>query len=297
MHYMYPYECHMVVMKGYVCNSAHPEGSMIEGYTIEEVVECYADYIKDGKPIDVPFSRHHGRLSGKGTKGAKSIIDATYQRVCEAHFSIMHQLAVMRPYVEKHLQELRKKNQDEDLIMKQHKLHFTTWLKDLNLPVGETEEENMIHLLTSGPHSLVKSWQVYDINRCIFHTKAKDSRNQCQNSGVRVDAEDSTGQKNSYYGYIEEIWEFYYGMSLQIPIFKCQWVKHRQGVDIDDYGFIILGFSLQLLHKCFTYLIPKTRRNTSLFLENNELSELMMWRMRNNTTNMTRCLSLWIQEG
>jgi hypothetical protein len=37
----------------------------------------------------------------------------------------MHQLAVMRPYVEKHLHELPEKNQDEDLIMKQHKLHFT----------------------------------------------------------------------------------------------------------------------------------------------------------------------------
>jgi hypothetical protein len=56
MHYMYPYERHMVVMKGYVCNHAHPEGSIIEGYTTEEVVECYADYIKDGKPIGVPVS-------------------------------------------------------------------------------------------------------------------------------------------------------------------------------------------------------------------------------------------------
>jgi hypothetical protein len=68
-------------------------------------------------------------------------------------------------------------------------------LKDLNLPVGKTEEENMIHLLTSGPYSLVKSWQAYDINRCTFYTKAKNNRSQCQNSGVRVDAEDSTGQK------------------------------------------------------------------------------------------------------
>jgi hypothetical protein len=70
--------------------------------------------------------------------------------VREAHFSIMHQLVVMRPYIEKHLQELRGKNQDEDLVMKQHKLHFTTWLKNLNLPVGEIEEEKMIRLLTSG---------------------------------------------------------------------------------------------------------------------------------------------------
>jgi hypothetical protein len=80
----------MVVMKGYGRNRAHPKGSMIEGYTTEEVVECYADYIKDGKPICVPVSRHHGRLSGKETKGAKSIINAIYKRVCEAYFSIMH---------------------------------------------------------------------------------------------------------------------------------------------------------------------------------------------------------------
>jgi hypothetical protein len=26
--------------------------------------------------------------------------------------------------------------------MKQHKLHFTAWLKDLNIPIGETPEEN-----------------------------------------------------------------------------------------------------------------------------------------------------------
>jgi hypothetical protein len=122
----------------------------------------------------------------------KLIIDATYERVREAHFNIMHQLAVMRPYIEKHLQELHEKNQDEVLIMKQHKLHFTMLLKHLNLPVGETEEEKMIRLLTSGPHSLVKSRQAYDINGCTFYTKAKDSRSQCQNSGVRLDAEDST---------------------------------------------------------------------------------------------------------
>jgi hypothetical protein len=72
---------------------------------------------------------------------------------------------------------------------------FATWLKDLNLPVGETKEQKMIHLLTSGPHSMVKSCEAYDINGCTFYTKVKDTSSQCQNSGVRVDAEDSTGQK------------------------------------------------------------------------------------------------------
>jgi hypothetical protein len=150
-----------------------------------------------------------------------------------------------------------KKNQDEVLIMKQHKLHFTTWLKDLNLPVSETEEEKMIRLLTSGPHSLVKSWQAYDINGCTFYTKAKDSRSQCQNSGVRVDAEDSTRPKNAYYGYIEEIWELNYGMSLQISIFKCQWVKHPQGVEIDGYGFTIIDLT-NMGHKDEPWVLAAT---------------------------------------
>jgi hypothetical protein len=40
MHYMYSYKCHMVVMKDYVPNHAHPEDSMIEGYTTKEIIEC-----------------------------------------------------------------------------------------------------------------------------------------------------------------------------------------------------------------------------------------------------------------
>jgi hypothetical protein len=72
------------------------------------------------------------------------------------------------------LQELRERIQDEDLIMKQHKLHFTAWLNDLNIPVGETPEEKTIHLLAIGPHSLDTSWQVYDINEFIlYHGKGQ----------------------------------------------------------------------------------------------------------------------------
>jgi hypothetical protein len=92
-------------------------------------------------------------------------------------------------------------------------------LKDLNISIGETPEEKMIYLLVAGLHSVVKSWQAYDINDFTFYTKAKGCRSQCKNSGVRVDTEDSTGG-NAYYRYIEEIWKVNYGMSLQIHVFK-----------------------------------------------------------------------------
>jgi hypothetical protein len=32
-----------------VSNHAHLDRSMIEGYTTEEILECYNEYIKDGK--------------------------------------------------------------------------------------------------------------------------------------------------------------------------------------------------------------------------------------------------------
>jgi hypothetical protein len=49
LHSMFLYERYLAVLKSYARNHAHPNGSIMEGYTTEEVVECCADYIKDGK--------------------------------------------------------------------------------------------------------------------------------------------------------------------------------------------------------------------------------------------------------
>jgi hypothetical protein len=46
------------------------------------------------------------------------------------------------------------------------------------------------------------------------------------------------GQKDTYYGYIEEIWELDYGSNFKIPLFRCQWIKLAGGgVEVDQkYG-------------------------------------------------------------
>jgi hypothetical protein len=89
LHSMFPYERYLAVLKSYVWNRAHPESSIMEGYTTEEVVECYTDYVKDGKMIDLPISQHEGRLRGRGRMGQKSFVDRDYNLVSEAHFSIL----------------------------------------------------------------------------------------------------------------------------------------------------------------------------------------------------------------
>jgi hypothetical protein len=99
LHSMYRYERYLTVLKSYVRNRmrnrAHPDSSIMEGYTTEEVVECWVDYVKDEKRIALPIPLHEGRLRGRGRIGQKSFIDRYYNLVIEAHFSVLQQLEIV----------------------------------------------------------------------------------------------------------------------------------------------------------------------------------------------------------
>jgi hypothetical protein len=122
LHSMLPYEWYLAVLKSYVRNCAHPKGSIIEGCTTEEVVECCVDYIKDGKRIDLLIPLHEDRLRGRGRMGQKSFIDRDYNSVSESYFSVLQQLEIVAPYIAEHLSELHRDNigRTEAWIMKEH---------------------------------------------------------------------------------------------------------------------------------------------------------------------------------
>ena len=63
---MFPFEWYFAVLKKYVRNRAHPEGSIAKGYVTKEVIEFCVDYVAELCPIGIPVSRHEGRLIGKG---------------------------------------------------------------------------------------------------------------------------------------------------------------------------------------------------------------------------------------
>jgi hypothetical protein len=75
LHSMFLYERFLAVLKAYVRNHAHPEDSIMEGYTTEEVVESCTDYIKDGKQIGLPIPLHEGRLIERGRMGQKRFVN------------------------------------------------------------------------------------------------------------------------------------------------------------------------------------------------------------------------------
>jgi hypothetical protein len=47
MPWMYPMEHYMKTLKGYVRNKVRPEGSMVEGYAIEEALRFCTNYLQD----------------------------------------------------------------------------------------------------------------------------------------------------------------------------------------------------------------------------------------------------------
>jgi hypothetical protein len=186
LHSMFPYEWCLTVLKSYVRNRAHPKGSIMKGYTTEETVECYVDYVKDGKKIGLSIPLHDGRLRERICQ--KSFVDRDYNSVSGAHFNVLQQLKIVAPYIEEHLSELRKDNigRTEAWIMKEHRRIFTTWLMDKEIPT----EDMMMKMLTSHPSSCVTSCQAYDINGYTYYTKEKDKKSVAQNSSIHIEAID-----------------------------------------------------------------------------------------------------------
>jgi hypothetical protein len=131
LHEIWTYERFMSILNGYVSTRARPEATMIEGYCTEEAIESGGPFcnsiLKDQVAIGPPSSQHEGRLYGSGRMGRKSFIPLDYNTVLEAHHNILHQLEIMEPFIQQHINELREQNpgQTDDWVMKQHKLRST----------------------------------------------------------------------------------------------------------------------------------------------------------------------------
>ena len=230
LHNMFPFERFMGVLKKYVHNRARLEGSISKGYGNEEVIEFCVDFIPGIKPIGLPESRHEGRLSGKGTLGRKSIICRVGHSFTQAHYTVLHNSSLVAPYIQMHKNIVRSENpgMDDSFTTKEHMENFGGWLHT-HLNNDDTISDEL-YLLSRGPSSTISTFQGYEINANTFYTIAQDQKSTNQNSGVRFDdSTDNSGQKVTYYGNIEQIWELDYGPSFKVPLFWCKWFNLQGG--------------------------------------------------------------------
>jgi hypothetical protein len=124
---------------------------------------------------------------------------------------------------------VRSKNpgQSNSWITHAHIETFRGWLQ--THLVNNTTVGDQLYLLARSPSSTILTFQGYEINGSTFYTIAYDKKNTNQNSGVSIDATNNNGQKDIYYGYIEELWELDYGPSFKVTLFRCKWVKQTGG--------------------------------------------------------------------
>ena len=87
--------------------------------------------------------------------------------------------------------------------------------------MGDRTIDEQLQWLARGPSITVMQYQRYEINEYTFYTRAQDKKSTNQNRGLRIDAIGNDGNKDNYFGVIEEIWELDYG-HLKIPLFRCQ---------------------------------------------------------------------------
>jgi hypothetical protein len=100
---------------------------------------------------------------------------------------------------------VRSKNpgQSDSWITKFHMAIFGGWLQTLLINDATVGYE--LSMLTKKPSSTIMTFQGYEINENTFYTITQDKKSTNQNSGVRFDAANGNGTKDTYYGYIEEI--------------------------------------------------------------------------------------------
>ncbi|XP_022680679.1 uncharacterized protein LOC101759230, partial [Setaria italica] len=240
------HDCHMlmtqllpVALRGVL--PENPEGSIARGYGTEEVIEFCVDFIDSIDSIGVPTSRHEGRLRGMGTLGRKSSLSNDTNLFDKAHYTVLQQSSFVSPYIEQHRQMVASKNptKSDAWLTRHHMETFPSWLRQQLM--GNSEIHPQLAWLARGPATTIVKFQGYEINGYTFYTRAQDQKSTNQNSGVRIDAMDRNNSKESYYGFIQEIWELEYG-PLYIPLFLCNWVK-LTAVTKDQYGMIIVDLS------------------------------------------------------
>ena len=125
----------------------------------------------------------------------------------KAHYIVLQNSSLVDTYIEVHKDIVRSEflRRTEAWIMGWHMESLGGWLR--KRCQDDESLDDQLYLLSREPSWHILTFKGYEINGNTYYTIAQDKRSINQNSGVRIDATDPNGNKETYYGRIEEIWE------------------------------------------------------------------------------------------
>nr|GFA32225.1 hypothetical protein [Tanacetum cinerariifolium] len=211
LRYMYPFERYMGILKGYVRNRARPEGSIVTGYLVEELIEFCNDVVKGVGNIGISHSRHEGRLSRVRTIVLR-MIDPDRDALKVAHYVVLQHMTC-QPNVDKTVERL---GEGPRCVVRSYQGY------DINGYTFYTKMQDEKSTMQNSEVTATASTMEFD--RSNHNAMAANS-------------------KNSFYGVIQEIWELDYN-TFTIPLFKCKWVTNNtRGINVDEKGFTLVDLS------------------------------------------------------
>ncbi|KAK1603656.1 hypothetical protein QYE76_027329 [Lolium multiflorum] len=234
LHNMMSFERMNGVIKGYVRNRSHPDGSIVQGWLTEECISFCTNYLDIEDPVGLPQNKHLRRFEGVGHKnGRKELHVHMSGRTSDfdrANLVALQHIDLIDPWLKEHktmIENSGKPMMTEAEIFREHNSSFACWFKDhidANPPPMDSDKDKLVLALSHGPAPNIMTYQAYDINGYTFYTEEKDKNSVYQNSGVTMDS--WTGDvKTRYYGRIEEIWELSYAGE-KVPMFRIRWAKN-----------------------------------------------------------------------
>jgi hypothetical protein len=116
-------------------------------------MEWALNYADLSNPINVPKSRHEGRLTGKGTIGKKAITPDPNLFRC-AHFHMLQQMSIVSDYLDEHKEVLLRDNhgRNESWLANEYMRKFIGWLWDQISQSSDTQTSEYLKKVSSWPY-------------------------------------------------------------------------------------------------------------------------------------------------
>ncbi|KAA0065865.1 transposase [Cucumis melo var. makuwa] len=260
---------------------------MVENYIVEEAIEFCSEFIARVSSIGLNSSVIKKNSNVDRALSASSFIRPSEEQLDQAHLYVIQNVNDVLPYVEQHMESLRKLNsgkvRNKKWIQEEHNRKFSRWLSTwvaLALEVPKNSITPSLRWVAHKPSPDVATYSGYIINGYYYHTKRRDDIRRVQNSGVSITATtmqvSSSKDKNhvmsdmTFYGVIREIWEIDYHQ-LSFILFKCDWVDNRSGVKVDELGFTIVDLKC-IGHKSDSFILA-TQAKQVFYVQDSANSE------------------------
>nr|XP_023893433.1 uncharacterized protein LOC112005415 [Quercus suber] len=220
VHYrwMYSIERYLSRLKSYVRNRAAPEGSIADGYYMEECLTFCARYMEG---VETIFNRPTRLI--EGSTGPVLSMELMNIELSQAHRYILFSS-----------KEITK---------------FIDWLRHHVVTMTDADRARLsdtIIILSRWPYETVKRMKHYVINGLKFRCVDNEAHRKTQNSGVSVVTEGGV----TYYGVLIDIIELNYSDRIRHVLFKCRWVDVHsiRGYKVDEFGFPMVNLT-RLIHR------------------------------------------------